>query len=233
MERRKQAMENPEQRRLRMREYMRKYQQQPHVKAKRSAYWKQSHIRKRVRDQHNSNPKIIARKEKRLKWLSERATYRQTENYKEILRERNRISHKKRVASGKNRELYRRRWKNPQHRLASNMRRLVHQALSRTKVIRSTKMLELLGCTLANFKSHLESQFELGMNWTNMGKWEIDHRVPLASFNLADPEQQKLAFNFHNCRPMWKEANRQKSDKMEGELLRGRDIRKIIPFKAA
>jgi len=98
---------------------------------------------------------------------------------------------------------------------------------------KSASTIELIGCSINDLKLHLESQFDVGMSWNNMGKWEIDHRVPLASFNLADPEQQKLAFNYHNCRPMWKEANRQKSDKVEGELFRGRELRKIIPFKAA
>lgn len=98
---------------------------------------------------------------------------------------------------------------------------------------KSASTLLLIGCSIQQFREHLESQFEGGMSWDNWSAWEIDHRVPLSSFNLADPEQQKLAFNFHNCRPMWKEANRQKSDKIEGELFRGREIRKLVPFKAA
>jgi len=98
---------------------------------------------------------------------------------------------------------------------------------------KSSSTLELIGCSIQQFREHIESQFDAGMSWKNWSKWEIDHRVPLSSFNLADPEQQKLAFNYHNCRPMWKEANRQKSDKIEGELFRGRELRKVIPFKAA
>ena len=89
---------------------------------------------------------------------------------------------------------------------------------------------------MPEFKQHMESQFEAGMTWDNMGAWEIDHRVPLAAFNLSDPEQQKLAFNFHNCRPMWREANREKSDFVEhnGAVVRGRHLRTtIIPFSQA
>lgn len=94
---------------------------------------------------------------------------------------------------------------------------------------------ELIGCTLLQFRVHLESQFEPGMSWENMGAWEIDHRAALSGFNLADPFQQRLAFNFNNCRPMWKPANRQKSDKIEGELFSVRQLKKanIIPFPAA
>lgn len=233
MERRKQTMEDQEKRRLRMRIYMRKYQNQKRVKERLSAYWKQPHVRKRIRDRRNSNPAIIAKREARLKWRLERKAYRESDEFKLVLKERNRRNWLKRKSLGKTKELDRKRWQNPQHRLAQNMRRLVHQALCRTKVVKSQRLLELIGCTMPEFKTHLESQFEFGMSWQNMGKWEIDHRVPLSSFNLADPEQQKLAFNFHNCRPLWKQANRQKSDKIEGELFRGRDMKKIIPFKAA
>lgn len=98
---------------------------------------------------------------------------------------------------------------------------------------KSASTLALIGCTIPKFRAHLEKQFEQGMTWENAGSWEIDHRVPLAAFNLADPEQQKLAFSFHNCKPMWREANRIKGDKIEGELFAGRQFRRsnIIPFQ--
>lgn len=98
---------------------------------------------------------------------------------------------------------------------------------------KSADTLSLIGCTISQFKSHLESQFEDGMNWSNMGKWEIDHRAPLSGFNLSDPHQQRVAFNFNNCRPMWKPANRRKSDRAEGELFTVRQLKRanIIPFR--
>lgn len=99
---------------------------------------------------------------------------------------------------------------------------------------KSADTLSLIGCSISDFKKHIESQFQSGMSWDNFAAWEIDHRVPLASFNLSDPEQQKLAFNYHNCQPMWVKPNRQKSDwiEHEGKKIRGRDLRKhnIIPF---
>ncbi len=130
------------------------------------------------------------------------------------------------------RRITRRYLKTPDGRLINNVRSRIAQALKRGYT-KSASTLELVGCSINQFREHIENQFEQGMSWKNWSKWEIDHRVPLSSFNLADPEQQKLAFNYHNCRPMWKEANRQKSDKIEGELFRGRELRKVIPFKAA
>ncbi len=130
------------------------------------------------------------------------------------------------------RRIYHRHLSTVNGMLSNRLRSRICHSLKRGYT-KSASTLELIGCSIKQFREHLESQFEVGMSWKNWSKWEIDHRVPLSSFNLADPEQQKLAFNYHNCRPMWREANRQKSDKIEGELFRGRDIRKILPFKAA
>lgn len=45
------------------------------------------------------------------------------------------------------------------------------------------------------------------MGWHNYGngrgQWNIDHIEPLAWFDLAVPSQQRAAFHFTNCRPLW------------------------------
>jgi len=44
-----------------------------------------------------------------------------------------------------------------------------------------------------------------GMTWENRGKggWHIDHVLPYASFDLSDPEQQKICFHYTNLQPLW------------------------------
>lgn len=69
---------------------------------------------------------------------------------------------------------------------------------------------KLLGCSFEQLKSHLESQFLPGMTWENYGEWEIDHRTPLAAFDLTDPEQQSKACHFMNLQPLWGEDNARK-----------------------
>jgi hypothetical protein len=78
-----------------------------------------------------------------------------------------------------------------------------------------TKSLELIGCTSEFLKAHLESKFKDGMTWENYGHkgWHIDHIRPCASFNLEDPEEQKLCFNYKNLQPLWSQENFLKSDK--------------------
>lgn len=132
----------------------------------------------------------------------------------------------------KRREITARYIATPNGAIINRVRSRMAVALKRG-YIKSGRTLELLGCSIQEFRIHLEKQFEQGMSWNNMGSWEIDHRVPLSAFNLADPEQQRLGFNFHNCKPMWKKHNRAKSDFIthEGKTIRARELRKIIPFQ--
>jgi hypothetical protein len=59
------------------------------------------------------------------------------------------------------------------------------------------------------------------MSWEKIGDIHIDHVIPLAKFNLSDPEQQQSAFHYTNLRPMWGLENKQKSDKVPGQHLFG------------
>lgn len=64
-----------------------------------------------------------------------------------------------------------------------------------------------LGCTVAELKAHLESHFLPGMTWENHGKWHIDHKKPLASFDLTDRQQFFEACHYTNLQPLWAEDN--------------------------
>ena len=79
---------------------------------------------------------------------------------------------------------------------------------------RAASASELLGCTIENFKIHIESQFQPGMTWENHGKdWEIDHIMPISIFDLSKSEHQKRCFHFSNHQPLPKAENRRKSNK--------------------
>ncbi len=80
---------------------------------------------------------------------------------------------------------------------------------------RSARFQELLGCTLEEAKVYLEKQFKPGMTWKNHSfrGWHIDHKRPLASFDLTDVEQQKPAFHYTNLQPLWARENLSKNAK--------------------
>ena len=74
------------------------------------------------------------------------------------------------------------------------------------------KTFTLLGFSVSELISHLEKQFTPGMCWANYGKWEIDHRIPLAWFEITglQDEQFKQAWSLQNLRPLWALENQQK-----------------------
>lgn len=91
--------------------------------------------------------------------------------------------------------------KNINLRLSIRLRSRLYDAFKGIR--KSTHTMELLGCSIKELKQHLESQFQLGMTWDNYGKWHLDHIRPLASFDLAQPSQQRLACHWTNLQPLW------------------------------
>lgn len=116
-------------------------------------------------------------------------------------------------------------WKNnkrntdPQHKLKQLLRLRLLDALKRHtsggKVHKTHSAIELIGCSIEQFKQHLELQFRNGMSWSNHGKvWEIDHIKPCSSFDLTDVEQQMQCFNYINTQPLTVSENRSKKNKI-------------------
>lgn len=104
------------------------------------------------------------------------------------------------------------------YRIKLNLRRYVGDVMRRNVIPakKCKKTLDLLGCTIQEFKDHLASKFQKGMDWDNYGLygWHIDHIMPCASFDLSDPEQQKECFHFTNLQPLWAEDNLKKGSKI-------------------
>jgi hypothetical protein len=101
-------------------------------------------------------------------------------------------------------------------KLSCNLRGSIHRAIKYGYKTESTQ--ELLGCTWEEVLIYIESLFLPGMtweNWTNDG-WHLDHIRPVASFDLTDPEQQKLCCHYTNLRPIWAEENYCKSSWWNG-----------------
>jgi hypothetical protein len=104
---------------------------------------------------------------------------------------------------------------NPHAKIVQNLRNRLYAILKGTK--KSAPTMELIGCTLDELKQHLESQFTDGMTWNNYGEWHVDHIVPCAAFDLTEPEQQRICFNYTNLQPLWAEDNVMKNDKLPHE----------------
>lgn len=100
-------------------------------------------------------------------------------------------------------------------KLKSNFRCRMNGILHRSKTNKNNTSLYYLGCTLDEYKQHLESQFKEGMTWKNHGiLWEVDHIYPLSKFDLTIEENIKKAFNYKNTQPLYKIENRKKGNKI-------------------
>lgn len=102
-----------------------------------------------------------------------------------------------------------RRQNDPDFRLKDNLRARIQRAIK--KESRSGSSLDYLGCSIPFLKAYLESLFTEGMTWDNWGKgkdkWNIDHIVPLARFDLSDLQHRALATHYLNLQPLWSDDN--------------------------
>lgn len=98
----------------------------------------------------------------------------------------------------------------PLHAMIVRLRERTRKALAGRKP-ETTR--QLLGCTTEEFRVWIEQQFAPGMTWENRAEWELDHKRPLASFDLNDPAQRAEACRYTNLQPLWRADNRKKGAK--------------------
>lgn len=112
------------------------------------------------------------------------------------------------------RNKYQKNKNNPAWVLNRRMRVGVWRSLKANK---DSSWYATLGYELPELQAHLERQFHDGMSWENMGKWHIDHIIPLASFSFSsqDDEKFKRAWALSNLRPLWAEDNLSKGAKQD------------------
>jgi len=112
-----------------------------------------------------------------------------------------------------------RKYESIQEKLSDRIRTLIRNHIIRgTGKRKAIKTEELLGCTHKFFKEYLQNLFGIGMSWENYGngkeKWNIDHIRPVSRFDLTSIEEQKKAFHFSNCQPMWSLENIKKGNRV-------------------
>lgn len=116
-----------------------------------------------------------------------------------------RVCHRKRS----NQQSKKRRDSNVIHRLINNHRSRIHHAFRAAALKKTHRSIEYLGCTIPEYKAHLEAQFQSEQSWENYGKtWEIDHIIPLCS--AKSEEELMTLFHYTNTRPLWSSENRSK-----------------------
>lgn len=132
-----------------------------------------------------------------------------------------------RVLSTRTQSLYKRvrRANDPLFKLRSNIGSLIANSIANKGYIKESSTVSILGCSIEQFKIHLEQLFTIGMSWDNRSSWHIDHIVPLA---FAQTEQELLLLNHYtNLRPIWSSDNLSKG-KTIVDLARDHPLYKTI-----
>lgn len=100
------------------------------------------------------------------------------------------------------------------YRIARNLRCRLWCALRASKG--NVSAVKDLGCSIEELKIYIASLFQEGMSWDNYGKWQIDHVVPLSSFNLKNEDEIRKACSYTNLQPMWANENASKRNHYSG-----------------
>lgn len=106
----------------------------------------------------------------------------------------------------------------PEFKLKGNLRHRLNLALKNNS--KSGTTMALVGCTITELWTHLESQFDSNMTRDNYGEWHVDHIIPCDSFDLSRPEEQLRCFNYRNLQPMWSWDNLSKGNKYKFDVVR-------------
>lgn len=108
----------------------------------------------------------------------------------------------------------RRRKEDPLYDLLGRVRNRIYLALREN--LKTKRTIQILGITIPELATHLESLFLPGMSWANRSEWHIDHIVPAA---CARNENEVYILNHYtNLRPLWSKDNISKGKKLPESL---------------
>lgn len=102
-------------------------------------------------------------------------------------------------------------------KLKNRMSRRMRHALSNKNLSKEwIHIFKLVGFSVEELKVHLESKFQVGMTWENIGDWHIDHVFPESKFNYKSFEdlEFKQCWSLSNLQPLWAEDNLKKGNKI-------------------
>ena len=111
-------------------------------------------------------------------------------------------------------------------KIACNLRSRTSSAFKSQNVRKTSKTFDLLGCSHSFFKNWIIHQLYGNMTVENYGSvWQIDHCLPIVSFNLLDENDMKKCFNWVNLRPMFSTENNSKNAKIDNRLYLMQEVK--------
>lgn len=112
--------------------------------------------------------------------------------------------------------IYRREKRNSDilYKLRDQLRHRISESLKSKGLRKNSSTLDIIGCSIEEFKNFIESKFEPWMTWENHGiyngdldhGWDIDHIIPVS---MAKTEDELLRLNHYtNLQPLCSYVNR-------------------------
>lgn len=179
--------------------------------------WWLSQERYAIRLQRLSiSEKSEARKNYRRAWAKVR--YRTNAEFNQKAKQESLKRYSRLKATGKlsslRKSAHAKRMTNPIYYLQHISRARLAAALSSRGWKKIGKTSSMIGCTYAELRAHIESQFQDGMSWDNKGNggWEVDHIIPLSS--AKTPEDIQRLSHYTNLQPLWQQHNKTKGNKI-------------------
>ena len=115
-----------------------------------------------------------------------------------------------------------RRKNNPSLRCQRIAYDLISRSLKFNNISKTDRTYKLLGYTNDDLRLYLESKFKDEYSWDTYGKgsnkWNVDHIIPVASFNLVNEDESLNIKELRKCnalsnlQPLWEEDNLKKGD---------------------
>jgi len=135
--------------------------------------------------------------------------YRRKRYWTETLFRQRSVASAKRHAPLRNLR-HKERWRlDANYRLRILLRNRMRLAVNQNS--RFSSVLDLLGCSVDNFRIYIHSKFEPGMTWENI---HLDHILPCALFDLTRLDHQRICFHFSNYQPLFASDNIRKGAKV-------------------
>ncbi len=191
------------------------YRSQPDNHEKRAEYLNRPEVNERNKMLRKENNKRLEVKEQK---KEQRIEYKNRPEIKEKLIQYRKLRQQCpefKERNNKWRRAYRK--KNPYINLRNRISRAIRLNIKKGR--KNKHWEELVGYTLAELMSHIESQFTEGMTWDKFlnGEIHIDHIIPISRFNYSTYSDIDFTrcWALSNLQPMWAKENMSKGNKIK------------------
>jgi hypothetical protein len=115
-------------------------------------------------------------------------------------------------------------------RYSTGLRRFVKGEGMRIDNYKRNEILRFIILSRTDFREYIQHQFIEGMTWENYClEWEIDHIVPVSSFDMGNEEDLSLCWHYLNLMPMKCKDNEIKANSLHYAKIELQKRQKVLP----